>query len=434
MDALPKAQAKRGRSIPFLGGNESFSACMLVKDDNHKLTEWLAYHYHVLPLRYLVLGVDPRSATSPSKLLSRWRDIGMTIVEWTDLFVRKVSKTQPIFNLDTHRIRQRKFHKDCLTHMKKVNRTWVLLVDSDEYLQFNGPAGHQPEQFDHMKRSRQIEYPSVRTASSLLPFLMEAKAAHEQNLTSNCTNLTAAHPCILLPRTFFGGTMTQNTSKFDAQLLDTQRFRSYSKKVQQYGKAIIDVSRISETDIVTTRHRFNSDTFSVHLPINICHQYPGHNYQESSIMGSLYQLCYGFDCYGIDSGEKKNKKVSFLPCGTKALTLSPRKRKERCRSLSASRQKCENAAQERNMSVQQFINYQRRHCPLLTINHYLGSWESYNHRSDTRDYHTKQIYEESSASAQDGIDDTITPWLDGFVEQHGIKRATQLLQNVGENT
>lgn len=37
-------------------GYSTFSSCLLVMDDNHRLTEWLAYHYHVLPLRYMVVG------------------------------------------------------------------------------------------------------------------------------------------------------------------------------------------------------------------------------------------------------------------------------------------------------------------------------------------------------------------------------------------
>ena len=35
--------------------NSSMAACLLMKDDNHHLIEWIAYHYLVLPLRYLVI-------------------------------------------------------------------------------------------------------------------------------------------------------------------------------------------------------------------------------------------------------------------------------------------------------------------------------------------------------------------------------------------
>jgi hypothetical protein len=64
--------------------DEAFSACMLIMDDNHRLTEWLAYHYHVLPLDYLVVAVDPNSKTSPSAILDQWRGYGMTIIEWNN--------------------------------------------------------------------------------------------------------------------------------------------------------------------------------------------------------------------------------------------------------------------------------------------------------------------------------------------------------------
>ena len=48
------------------------SACLLVNDENPRLPEWLAYHYHILPLRSLILTVDPASRTSPADILHRW--------------------------------------------------------------------------------------------------------------------------------------------------------------------------------------------------------------------------------------------------------------------------------------------------------------------------------------------------------------------------
>jgi hypothetical protein len=49
--------------------NESFSTCLLVMDENFRLYEWLAYHYHVLTLRYVVIAVDPGSVLSPEPVL-----------------------------------------------------------------------------------------------------------------------------------------------------------------------------------------------------------------------------------------------------------------------------------------------------------------------------------------------------------------------------
>ena len=53
------------------GDGESFSACLLIMDDNHRLSEWIGYHYFAMSLRYLVVAVDPHSKTTPSRILNR---------------------------------------------------------------------------------------------------------------------------------------------------------------------------------------------------------------------------------------------------------------------------------------------------------------------------------------------------------------------------
>lgn len=125
-------------------GSTHFSACLLVMDDNPRLAEWLAYHYHVLPLRYLIIAVDPRSQTCPTLFLNRWRRQGMVIEEWSDAdFWRKnLTGKEPAQALDEatanlqkkrdrHRGRQKYFYRTCLERMQKQNRTWVSLHDSD---------------------------------------------------------------------------------------------------------------------------------------------------------------------------------------------------------------------------------------------------------------------------------------------------------------
>jgi hypothetical protein len=55
-------------------------------DENFRLYEWLAYHYHVLPLRYVVIAVDPGSVLSPEPVLgfASRNELQMTIITWTD--------------------------------------------------------------------------------------------------------------------------------------------------------------------------------------------------------------------------------------------------------------------------------------------------------------------------------------------------------------
>ena len=63
----------------------------MLMDDNHFLIEWLAYHYHVMPLRRLIVLVDPNSKTTPEPILNRWRD-RMDITIWfeKDIFPRGI--------------------------------------------------------------------------------------------------------------------------------------------------------------------------------------------------------------------------------------------------------------------------------------------------------------------------------------------------------
>jgi hypothetical protein len=62
----------------------NFSACLLIKDDNQILPEWIAYHYTVLPLRHLIVAVDPFSLTSPKPILDEFSRLGMDIEVWRD--------------------------------------------------------------------------------------------------------------------------------------------------------------------------------------------------------------------------------------------------------------------------------------------------------------------------------------------------------------
>jgi hypothetical protein len=65
-----RGSASAPPTIPII--REGMGACLLVKDDNHLLVEWLAYHYISLPLVHLVVAVDPESVTSPLPVLQRW--------------------------------------------------------------------------------------------------------------------------------------------------------------------------------------------------------------------------------------------------------------------------------------------------------------------------------------------------------------------------
>ena len=121
-------------------------------DDNHRLDEWLAYHYYFLKLRYVVMNIDPFSRTSPKAIVDRWNDgenqydLNMTIVLMTDSeyienFDDEMEKIEKARNLTKdqkfqlgvaktayHRLRQKEFYKACSNHLLKQNRSWYEII------------------------------------------------------------------------------------------------------------------------------------------------------------------------------------------------------------------------------------------------------------------------------------------------------------------
>ena len=170
------------------GGNKGtangyFSACLMIKDDNHYLIEWLAYHYHFLPLRRLIVGIDPTSTTSPHCILNRYHSRGlMNITEWYNPYEDYISKEQIVLEqqykqlqqdekkrrkkknltndrrsdlppirwsypksehpIDIFRFQQQTFYQHCLRTLYKESQLhcheqhdhWVILLDTDEFL------------------------------------------------------------------------------------------------------------------------------------------------------------------------------------------------------------------------------------------------------------------------------------------------------------
>jgi hypothetical protein len=135
-----------------LARNASFSACLLIKDDNEILPEWIAYHYHTIHLRHLVVAVDPTSSESPASILHNWRRYAnMTIQEWDDTafmpaafletglapdrymaaesdFKTKQLSEETIAEISNHRYRQRVFLAKCMRSLREQGSSWVIHI------------------------------------------------------------------------------------------------------------------------------------------------------------------------------------------------------------------------------------------------------------------------------------------------------------------
>jgi hypothetical protein len=357
---------------PLADGHDTFSACMLVMDDNHRLVEWLAYHYHVLPLRHLVVTVDPRSQTSPTWLFNRWRKQGMVVEQWVDRdFWRADLQLLPLpanstlqIKRDRHRGRQKFFYRSCLIHLKTLNRTWVALHDSDEYLLYNHAGGDRYEAWEARMQKRHDNSAQHATSARIKPshpppptpgeeggmirYIRQEQAAGVEYYQS---------PCIGVPRLSFGAVessraareagMPQSSTTLDALQFDTLRWHRHAPRndfvKNALGKVLMDVSRI---DVAKSPY-----FMSLHRPIKSICTPPWHNDWTSG----------------------------------------------------------------------------------LRINHYLGSWESYAFRDDSRrgGERSREQWEYKATTHTDQTDDNIRPWLQGFVDAQGLSQAERLLDKAG---
>jgi len=246
----------------------SFSACLMIKDDNFRLPEWLAYHYYVLPLRYLVVLVDPHSKTSPSDILDRWRgrieiDVWTTDAEFTDENLMITKGDNPKERTRKHRRRQGLFYQECIRHLQKRGRSWTAFHDVDEYITVNG---------DLVKGGTDM----VREPGYVLRLVKTYSETPNENRTKEIPNKWydryQSKPCVTLPRALISAVESTPeeialpddvpSSVVDPMRLDTLRWRyrhSSRGKSDNLAKSIIDVSRVEPEHF--------SGTFSAHKPL-----------------------------------------------------------------------------------------------------------------------------------------------------------------------
>ena len=309
--------------------SDSFSACLLIMDDNHFITEWLAYHYHVLPLRNLIVAVDPRSSTSPASIFDRWKETNLNITVWwndSDYIAdskeldeaesrvqRQFQADNPSPQLIRHRARQRLFYYHCLQEHKRQNRTFTLLTDTDEYLTVN---------YETVQKTKSP------TVASLIPSIAEPGSVlkllqHEQKYHLQDSPVTSS-PCIQIPRSRFGAiettdeesAPTNNLFALNAsQQLGTLRWRYHADPSNYHhnriSKTVLDVSRIED--------QYIQSVDSIHRPVkHYCSQRNLHIRAPEQLLlihhylGSWEQ--YSFRQGDARMGNERSRNVSTFSC------------------------------------------------------------------------------------------------------------------------
>lgn len=214
----------------------TLSACLLIKDENDALNEWVAYHYHLWNLRHLVVAVDPSSQTSPRPLLDQWHNaFQLDYVLWDDAdympteflkgdyskFKIRLGKVREKFpnrnftaeelqQISNHNNRQREFLRKCYGHFDKhpaaagkAPAEWIAHIDVDEYLSWNPLLllGESKLPFTHPS---QVPILSLASQQPTAGYMMQIFQDHYQYDSAPC--------CVLIPRLLFGG-VEQETNR-----------------------------------------------------------------------------------------------------------------------------------------------------------------------------------------------------------------------------
>jgi len=258
---------------------EGFAACILIKDDNPRLIEWIAYHFQVLPLRSLIVALDPNSVTSPLSILQRWNSsTELQTILWTDddymskdtqiLMEYKsqchANRVEEVIGV-THRKRQNVFQSACAQFHKRQNRSWVAFIDTDEFITFN---------------TINIDKEAPQNSSSLLSIRGSTIWEYIYNFSFKWD------VCVGMARVLFISSEEQNKTKLyegavglpssssllgNPTVFDTLRFFYHARLSEQstLGKSLVDVSRVSYEDLAFTS--FGAKVrVNAHRPFLIC--------------------------------------------------------------------------------------------------------------------------------------------------------------------
>eukprot|EP00588_Corethron_pennatum_P008722 CAMPEP_0194273572 /NCGR_PEP_ID=MMETSP0169-20130528/6882_1 /TAXON_ID=218684 /ORGANISM="Corethron pennatum, Strain L29A3" /LENGTH=454 /DNA_ID=CAMNT_0039016563 /DNA_START=265 /DNA_END=1632 /DNA_ORIENTATION=+ len=400
---------RRDRHLPGL------SACLLIKDDNDRLTEWMAYHFVTMPLRYLIVGVDPKSKKSPSKILEWWNgQDGLKIIQWDDddyMTEAEKEKGNRKEAGSAHIDRQKIFYRECINAMVDAKRSWTMAIDTDEFFVFNKydaasdpPSNylygnfHEEEVFSRENREDMLfnwtEWEDTRI-DWFSDWIKKIARADRNGISRNPILDKISSPSVGndIPRSDMEDWELERSDR-SARLVEMRKHLPHvgEMTVEEY----IHLHRNDPPFFDRTMYLLPRLFFSSHptdparLTERVPDGYYADNYQTLKYTRHAKKGHYRGNCLG-----KTFMDVSRL---SKKLEL------------------VSNVHALANTSVIEadFHPYQDS---MFRVHHYLGSWESYSYRVDSR--RSKVMYDGVNNLKEYDEDYDIRPWLEAFVEEYG---------------
>jgi len=185
---------------------DSFGAYLMIMDDNHFLVEWMAYHWFALPLRHLVVFVDPKSRTSPLPILDRWRhnyNMTVEVIDWTypDAWAETPEKQRGTIHEhpENRKIigQQLRFYEDCMRHYKTEVKwpSWIILTDTDEFLSVGSFSRQQKTTLHY------FDVPPAKEPGSVMKVLKQREQRRRQQQAIGSPQQQTRYPdCVATPR------------------------------------------------------------------------------------------------------------------------------------------------------------------------------------------------------------------------------------------
>jgi hypothetical protein len=304
---LPRLQQPQQPPLPQ---DESFGACLLVKGDNDLLTEWIPYHYTVLPLRHVFIASDIDNPEDPEHVLRRWTlahtSLQYHVVPLSRFFngtktghhdhglsrfnrkLRRQGKMEinttdhPVFQQEVaHHVlmdKQRALITHCTRYMREKGVQWVTYHDTDEFLVVN--TGWQQET---ARAVGDTTTASSRNRTTVMDVLLRDKESggvhgHCQVLprvtVGALENFTCqgAHDTNAFVRRHFVGsdpTFLSSSTTTLPRVFHTLRFQQHAHKddfsQNRFAKAFVNIGSLTGTNLQEeTPH-------NIHRPFpNIC--------------------------------------------------------------------------------------------------------------------------------------------------------------------
>ena len=310
--------------------NKTMAACMFAMDDSIRLTEWIAYHYTILPLGSLMIAIDPNSQSQERVLevLDLWRD-RINIISYTDDsewfpwaedegWGRRIwrengelagwlkTRSGPVYRSQSHKRRQNGFVLHCMKYFKAelnkrepsrenstiVNPEWVLMTDSDEFLVYNYIHADQENASsyelvrgtttDSVDALRRKMIPKRKRLPALEDRVTVADWLNVENGMKRCWRITG------LPMSSYDsaeGLMDHDVPKgINASHLMTLRFRKVGLRHGNFSKALLDVSWGSMDQYT------REDVQNIHNPQKRICGLSGHTGSNADYLASVFRI------------------------------------------------------------------------------------------------------------------------------------------------